>query len=244
MKYSSRPSLFCAIVPCCRSSIVPALLTDLRTPANKRREAAWCLPRQAVTKDAIHQPWPRRAWRGVGRRTGKGVVVFGAIRTPQVVTGAEQLRDEGFARLRGRRVGLLTNPTGITADRISLVDQLAAADESRWPRSSGRSMGYWHSRRTGRRSARDDTRVSTSWSTASTGSVKHRPRRASPGSTCGPIDIQAAGVHSFTYVSTVALLLPAAPVRVARCMPRRHCALQRWARLPFRGTAPWLPGTR
>lgn len=45
-----------------------------------------------------------------------------------VLTGAEQLRAEGFARLRGRRVGLLTNPTGVTADLLSLVDQLATAE--------------------------------------------------------------------------------------------------------------------
>ena len=45
-----------------------------------------------------------------------------------VLTGAEQLRDEGFARLRGRRVGLLTNPSGVTADLRSLVDLLATAE--------------------------------------------------------------------------------------------------------------------
>jgi uncharacterized protein YbbC (DUF1343 family) len=44
-----------------------------------------------------------------------------------VLTGAEQLRAEGFARLRGRRVGLLTNSTGVTADLVSLIDQVAAA---------------------------------------------------------------------------------------------------------------------
>jgi uncharacterized protein YbbC (DUF1343 family) len=47
---------------------------------------------------------------------------------PSVLTGAEQLRAEGFARLRGKCVGLLTNPTGVTADLVSLVDQLAAAE--------------------------------------------------------------------------------------------------------------------
>ncbi len=47
---------------------------------------------------------------------------------PSVLTGAEQLRAEGFARLRGRRVGLLTNPSGVTADLSSLVDLLAAAE--------------------------------------------------------------------------------------------------------------------
>lgn len=45
-----------------------------------------------------------------------------------VLTGAERLRAEGFARLRGRRVGLLTNPSGVTADLTSLVDLLGTAE--------------------------------------------------------------------------------------------------------------------
>ena len=44
-----------------------------------------------------------------------------------MLTGAERLRDEGFERLRGRRVGLLTNATGVTADLTPLPDLLAAA---------------------------------------------------------------------------------------------------------------------
>ncbi|HET8628563.1 MAG TPA: DUF1343 domain-containing protein [Thermomicrobiales bacterium] len=44
-----------------------------------------------------------------------------------VLAGAERLRREGFARLRGRRVGLLTNPTGVTADLTPTADLLAAA---------------------------------------------------------------------------------------------------------------------
>lgn len=46
---------------------------------------------------------------------------------PVVLTGADHLRAEGFARLRGRRVGLLTNSTGVTSDLTSLVELLAAA---------------------------------------------------------------------------------------------------------------------
>ncbi len=49
--------------------------------------------------------------------------VTGTTRTPLVLTGAAQLRLEGCARLRGQRVVLLTNPTGVTADLVSLVDQ-------------------------------------------------------------------------------------------------------------------------
>lgn len=46
----------------------------------------------------------------------------------RVQTGADQLRDSGCARLRGRRVGLLTNPSGVTSDLTSLVDLLATAE--------------------------------------------------------------------------------------------------------------------
>jgi len=41
--------------------------------------------------------------------------VAGTTRTPLVLTGA--------AQLRGQRVVVLTNPTGVTADLVSLVDQ-------------------------------------------------------------------------------------------------------------------------
>ena len=44
-----------------------------------------------------------------------------------MLTGAEQLRDERFERLRGRRVGLLTNSTGVTADLTPLADLFATA---------------------------------------------------------------------------------------------------------------------
>lgn len=54
------------------------------------------------------------------RRLGRG-------QQARVLTGAERLRAEEFARLRGRRVALLTNPTGVTADLVSLIDQIAAA---------------------------------------------------------------------------------------------------------------------
>lgn len=46
----------------------------------------------------------------------------------QVKTGIEVLRDRGFAELKGKRVGLLTNPTGIDRNLKSTIDILAEAD--------------------------------------------------------------------------------------------------------------------
>lgn len=45
----------------------------------------------------------------------------------RVKPGIEVLRDRGFAMLRGKRVGLITNPTGITSGFQQTVDVLAGA---------------------------------------------------------------------------------------------------------------------
>lgn len=42
----------------------------------------------------------------------------------RVMTGVEVLRDGDFAELQGKRVGLVTNPTGVDADLVSTIDIL------------------------------------------------------------------------------------------------------------------------
>jgi uncharacterized protein YbbC (DUF1343 family)/CubicO group peptidase (beta-lactamase class C family) len=49
-----------------------------------------------------------------------------AMAVTRVLTGIDVLRAEGFARLRGRRVGLVTNHTGRAADGTPTIDLLAA----------------------------------------------------------------------------------------------------------------------
>lgn len=46
-----------------------------------------------------------------------------------VKPGIEVLRDNGFAELKGKRVGLITNPTGIDNSMVSTIDILAKAPE-------------------------------------------------------------------------------------------------------------------
>lgn len=45
----------------------------------------------------------------------------------RVKTGAESLRDKGFASISGLKVGLVTNPTSILPDRSSIIDVLRKA---------------------------------------------------------------------------------------------------------------------
>ena len=130
------------------------------------------------------------------------------VREP-VLTGAERLRVEGFARLRGRRVGLLTNPTGVTTDLVSLVDQLAAAPGVRLAALFGPEHGLAAGAAAGEQVA----------------SATH-PRLGIPvhslyGEDRAPtaeqlagldlllIDLQDVGARYFTYGATVALTLEA-----------------------------------
>ncbi|MDE5928295.1 MAG: DUF1343 domain-containing protein, partial [Duncaniella sp.] len=46
-----------------------------------------------------------------------------------VKPGIEVLRDNGFRQLAGKRVGLITNPTGIDNDMRSTIDILAEAPD-------------------------------------------------------------------------------------------------------------------
>lgn len=48
---------------------------------------------------------------------------------PQVKPGIEVLRDSGFKQLRGKRVGLVTNPTGVDRTLQATIDILAQAPE-------------------------------------------------------------------------------------------------------------------
>lgn len=48
--------------------------------------------------------------------------------TAQVKPGIETLRESGFEALKGKRVGLITNPTGVDRDLKATPDILAGAD--------------------------------------------------------------------------------------------------------------------
>ncbi|MFE4261364.1 exo-beta-N-acetylmuramidase NamZ domain-containing protein [Streptomyces sp. NPDC056883] len=60
---------------------------------------------------------------GAGARSGSGAAGAAGGR---VRTGFERLAADGYAVLAGQRVGVVTNPTGITADARHLVDVLHA----------------------------------------------------------------------------------------------------------------------
>ncbi|WP_030720288.1 exo-beta-N-acetylmuramidase NamZ domain-containing protein [Streptomyces sp. NRRL F-2580] len=66
----------------------------------------------------------------VGTAGAAGAAPAGPVRAPRaadrVRTGFERLAADGYALLAGQKVGVVTNPTGITADARHLVDVLHA----------------------------------------------------------------------------------------------------------------------
>lgn len=49
--------------------------------------------------------------------------------TPNVKPGIDVLQKNNFRELKGKKVGLITNPTGVNSKLISTIDILAASDE-------------------------------------------------------------------------------------------------------------------
>lgn len=55
-------------------------------------------------------------------------VLLASCAGARTLTGIEVLRAGNFAELQGKRVGLITNPTGVDSDLVSTIDILHAAD--------------------------------------------------------------------------------------------------------------------
>jgi uncharacterized protein YbbC (DUF1343 family) len=70
---------------------------------------------------------PRRLRREVATAVARGLRAASSPATPKVLNGIDVLERDGFAHLRGRRVGLVTNPTGLDARGVPTVDLLSSA---------------------------------------------------------------------------------------------------------------------
>lgn len=53
-----------------------------------------------------------------------GTLLLGKDRLPRVLNGIDVLREQNFAPLAGKRIGLITNQTGLAADGTSTIDLL------------------------------------------------------------------------------------------------------------------------
>ena len=121
----------------------------------------------------------------------------------RVKTGIEVLRDDGFRALQGKRVGLLTNQTGVDAELNSTIDILHSADGVdlavlfapehgvRGDIAAGASVAN-------QRDARTGLRIYSLY-----GSTKKPTREMLAGLDALVYDIQDIGCRSYTFISTM-----------------------------------------
>ncbi len=128
----------------------------------------------------------------------------------QVKTGVEVLRQGGFECLKGKRVGLITNPTGVDSNLKSTVDILFEADEVNLVALYGPEHGVRGDIPAGEKV---ENQVD-----AKTGLKVHslygKTRKPTPEMLIGVdvlvYDIQDIGCRSYTFISTMGLVMEAA----------------------------------
>ncbi len=136
--------------------------------------------------------------------------VFTFSQTPKVKTGIEVLRDNSFNILAGKRVGLITNPTGVNSKLVSTVDILFHAKNVKLVALFGPEHGV-----RGDFSAGADVE---SYTDKETGipvySLYGRTSKPTPKMLKGidvlVYDIQDIGCRSYTYISTMGKAMEAA----------------------------------
>jgi len=135
---------------------------------------------------------------------------FSLINARQVKTGIEVLRDQNFKMLEGKRVGLITNPTGVDRALKSTVDILFEAKNIKLVALFGPEHGV-------RGDAHAGDKVDNITDTK-TGlpvySLYGKTRKANPDMLKGidvlVYDIQDIGCRSFTFISTMGLAMEVA----------------------------------
>ena len=128
----------------------------------------------------------------------------------RIKTGIEELKDERFRRLEGKRVGLITNPTGVDNHLKSTIDILHEAPNVRLVALYGPEHGV-----RGNAHAGDTIGGSIDPATGlpvySLYGKTHKPTRDMLRDIDVLVyDIQDIGCRSFTYISTMGLAMQAA----------------------------------
>ncbi len=129
---------------------------------------------------------------------------------PKVKSGIEVLRDRGFEGLKGKRVGLITNPTGITSTFQQTIDVLYTAPNVKLVALFGPEHGVRGDVEAGKyvENYRDERTNLPVYS------LYGRNRKPTPQMLQGidvlVYDIQDIGVRSYTYISTMGYAMEAA----------------------------------
>lgn len=137
------------------------------------------------------------------------LVLFSAFASAQVKPGIEVLRDRGFAGLEGKRVGLLTNPSGVDRNLRSTIDILYKAENVNLVKLFAPEHGVRGDIYAGGHA--DDTVDEATGLTVY--SVYGKYRTPTPqmleGLDVVVYDIQDVGTRSYTFISALGLMMRA-----------------------------------
>ncbi|MFE9609205.1 exo-beta-N-acetylmuramidase NamZ domain-containing protein [Streptomyces sp. NPDC006012] len=120
-------------------------------------------------------------------------------------TGFERLADDGYALLAGRRVGIVTNPTGITRDARHIVDVMHADPRVSLTAVFGPEHGFRGTAQAGGSEGRHDD-PATGLPVYDTYQTSGRPLAdvfAASGVDTVVFDIQDVGARFYTYIWTL-----------------------------------------
>ena len=128
---------------------------------------------------------------------------------PVVKTGIEVLRDSGFQRLKGKRVGLVTNPSGVDSQLQSTIDILFNAPGVNLVALYGPEHGVRGDVYAGGK-VTDSVDPKTGLPVYSLYGATRKPTKEMlQGIDVIVYDIQDVGARSYTFISTLGLVMEA-----------------------------------
>lgn len=156
----------------------------------------------------------RSTWMLNGRDFGPSGTAPAPAAAVPVVTGLDVLRAGGFAALKGKRVGLVTNHTGLARDGATTIDLLQAAKDVSLVRLFSPEHGIRGILDASVPSATDDK---TGLPIQSLYGETRRPTAAMlDGLDVVVIDLQDVGARFYTYMTTMAYVMEEAAQRKRR----------------------------
>ena len=137
------------------------------------------------------------------------VLGFMNVQAQVVMTGVEVLREDGFAQLKGKRVGLVTNPSGVDRNLNSTIDILNKAPDVKLVALFGPEHGVRGDVYAGGKVS-DSVDAATGLTVYSLyGSTRKPTPEMLEGIDVMVYDIQDVGVRSYTFISTLGLVMEA-----------------------------------
>lgn len=133
-----------------------------------------------------------------------------AVPPAKVRLGVDQLIADDFKPLKGKRVGLITNPTGLTGDLRATIDVLFAAKDVKLVALYGPEHGLRGETPAGDKveDAKDSVTGLPAYSLY--GKTRHPTPEMLEGVDVLVYDVQDIGSRSYTFISTLAIAMEAA----------------------------------